>query len=73
MSKNDTKASPEVAPINRQQAAEALQVLAKVGADFRGTLRDHEMIQTAVQILDKIIAGLPAAPLAPVEDKQPAK
>jgi hypothetical protein len=38
---------------------EALQIVAQACAEFRGTLKDHQMIQQALEVLAKTLATEP--------------
>ena len=51
---------------------QALELLKKIGADFRGSLADHQAIQQALQVVEKECSRIdPPDPTEPKEGKEP--
>jgi len=51
---------------------QALELLKKIGADFRGSLADHQAIQQALQVVEKAVKQNDTAKMAePKEGKEP--
>ena len=51
---------------------QALELLKKIGAEFKGNLADHQAIQVALQVVEKAVKQDDAAKMAePKEGKEP--